>query len=113
MPPEAQMRNKLPRRRQLENFDVKYRTPTGDLREFILSIGFGEDRRPAEVFIQAAKTGQELDALMDDVCILISLCLQHGHAATSLLRTMGEQSMAAAIVAKICSIDEEILAGVR
>ena len=42
-----------------------------------------------EVFAGGAKSGSELDGLLDDSAVLISLLLQHGAAPAALARTMG------------------------
>ena len=66
-------RQRLPARRPSQTETVEH----GNAR-FEVTIGFFPDDRVGEVFASGAKSGSELDGLLDDSAILISLLLQHG-----------------------------------
>jgi hypothetical protein len=73
-----------------------------------LSIGLFPDGRPAEFFLRGAKTGSELDALTDDMCILASLLLQLGITASALVRTTGGLSLVGRALQAVADYDREI-----
>ena len=48
-------------------------------REFSVSIGYRPDSsQPAEVFAAGQKTGSDLQMLLADSCVILSLALQYG-----------------------------------
>ena len=47
-------------------------------RSYAVTIGFYPDGRAGEVFTHGAKAGSEIDFLLDDICVAISLSLQLG-----------------------------------
>jgi hypothetical protein len=58
--------------------------------EYAVSLGFDPaDSWLGEVFTHGAKVGSNMDGILDDACIALSLLLQHGVAPTSLAATMG------------------------
>jgi hypothetical protein len=67
------MREKLPHRRASDLFECTY-----DGRAFHVGVGFFEDGRVAELFIDAPKTASQMSAVMRDAAVLISLALQYG-----------------------------------
>ena len=77
-------RNRLPNRRSNETTTLVF----GGLR-FAVAIGFFPDGRPGEVFASGAKSGCDLDTLLDDACVALSLLLQHGVEPAALARSMG------------------------
>jgi len=56
---------------------------------FAVTIGFFPDGRPGEVFASGAKPGCDLDYLLDDACVALSLLLQHGVEPAALAKSMG------------------------
>lgn len=66
-------RDALPNRRNQISFDFR----RSGVR-FVGSVGFFDDGRPAEVFVQCERASTEIAALGRDAAILISLGLQHG-----------------------------------
>ena len=74
----------LPNRRPNETTNLTF----GGLR-FSVTIGFFPDGRPGEVFASGAKSGCDLDYLLDDACVALSLLLQHGVEPVALARSMG------------------------
>jgi hypothetical protein len=61
-----------------------------DGRCYAVSLGFDPaDSWLGEVFADGAKVGSNMDGILDDACIAVSLLLQHGVAPASLAGTMG------------------------
>ena len=56
------------------------------------AIGFDLTGRPRETFARLEKTGSDLDLLLDDIGVLISLALQHGASPADLAHSMGRVS---------------------
>jgi hypothetical protein len=78
-------RERLPNRRPNETTTLVF----GGLR-FAVTIGFfPADGRPGEVFASGAKSGCDLDYLLDDACVALSLLLQHGVEPAALANSMG------------------------
>ena len=55
---------------------------------YSVTLGFDADRI-AEVFTHGAKVGSGMDRLLDDVCVALSLLLQHGAEPAPLAASMG------------------------
>ncbi len=77
-------RERLPTRRPSETETIEH----GGAR-FDVTLGLFPDGRVGEVFASGAKSGSELDGLLDDSAILISLLLQNGVEPAALAKTMG------------------------
>jgi hypothetical protein len=45
-----------------------------------MTVGLYEGGAAGEIFLRGAKTGSDIDALVDDAATLASLLLQHGYA---------------------------------
>lgn len=61
-----------------------------DGRSYAVSLGFDPaDGWLGEVFAHGAKVGSNMDGILDDACIALSLLLQHGVEPASLAGTMG------------------------
>ena len=77
-------RQRLPNRRKNETVDV-----THDGRVYAVTLGFdpatGEVR---EIFTQG-KVGSDMDAILADTSILLSIMLQHGVQPSSFVGSMG------------------------
>ncbi len=74
-------RHRLPNRRLTETRRVVHRTPDG--RETPVSVSIGYDpaspARPREVFYDAGyQSGADLEFAVQDLCVVLSLLLQHG-----------------------------------
>jgi hypothetical protein len=85
----------------------------GDMR-FMVTIGMYPDGRPGEVFARCGKAGSQMDALVDDACIVVSRLLQHGEPPAMLLRSLGRDgdrpaSVIGAIAEIVNEIDRELL----
>ena len=74
-------RRRLPDRRLTETRRVVHTTPDG--RETVVSVSIGYDPaeplRPREVFYDAGyRSGADLEFVVQDLCVIVSLLLQHG-----------------------------------
>jgi hypothetical protein len=63
----------LPQRRRAETFTVIHWN-----QPFVVTAGFFDDGTPGEVFVDARKTGGDVEAIARDAAVVISLALQHG-----------------------------------
>ena len=67
------MRQALPQRRPAETFNIRFWN-----QPFTVTVGFYADGTPGEVFIDGAKTGQDIQSLARDAAVALSLAIQHG-----------------------------------
>ena len=67
------IRRTLPQRRAAETFDLKFWS-----QPFTVTVGFYADGTPGEVFVDACKTGNDIESIARDAGVLLSLALQHG-----------------------------------
>jgi hypothetical protein len=68
-------RKLLPQRRRAETFNMKF----GDQNAaYAITIGYYDDDRIGEIFIDGAKAGTMMDALARDGAVLTSIGLQYG-----------------------------------
>jgi hypothetical protein len=67
------MRRVLSQRRASETFDLRFWN-----QSFTVSVGFYPDGTPGEVFVDARKTGGDVEAIARDAAVVLSLTLQHG-----------------------------------
>ena len=78
-------RQRLPNRRANETVAVIHEGST-----YAVTLGFepatGQVR---EIFSHCAKVGSAMDGILDDVCILLSILLQHGVQPSSFAGSMG------------------------
>jgi hypothetical protein len=81
-------RTALHDRRLNETVDVIFGAET-----FAICVGFDGDHRrrgqPKEVFATGPKIGSEMQAIVSDACVLISIALQHGIAPAALAHSLG------------------------
>jgi len=78
-------RRRLPNRRPSVTAEL-----THDRCVYAVSVGFDPaDGWLGEVFTHGAKVGSNMDGILDDACIGLSLLLQHGVEPTALASTMG------------------------
>ena len=77
-------RARLPERRPNETIDLAFAG-----RRFAVTVGFYPNGRPGEVFTSGVKVGSDLDAILADACVAVSLLLQHGVEPAALARAMG------------------------
>ena len=60
-------------------------------RRWEVCVGFNEQSLAREIFIDGAKVGSELEALVDDACVAISLLLQCGMPAVELAKHLARE----------------------
>ena len=80
-------RHSLPGRRLTETRKVT----TKEGHTVYLSVGFDprDPLRPREVFYSAGfKSGSQLEFLVQDACVLVSLLLQHGHHPREIAKSL-------------------------
>ena len=82
-------RERLPNRR-----DCAIETIGWAGRSWTVCIGFAPDGRPLECFADGVRSGSQLEALVDDGCIAISLLLQFGARPEDLARAFGREGTA-------------------
>jgi hypothetical protein len=73
------LRRKMPVRRQLPNRRLQVTDKfEWHGKQYLLSVGFDPEGRVGEVFLAGTKAGTDLNGLMTDACVLLSLLLQYG-----------------------------------
>ena len=94
----------LPNRRPNETVDLLF-----EGQRYHVTIGFAPDGRPAEVFCHGAKAGSGMDRLLDDICVALSLLLQHGAKPQDLAHSMGrlDGGMAASVIGALVDLIAE------
>lgn len=80
------MRQRLPNRRPIETFKLKVKQIT-----FECSIGFDANGQPMEIFMDGAKPGSQLDLVMADASVAISVALQHGVSGSAMARSIARE----------------------
>ncbi len=78
-------RNRLPNRRPNETVELLF----NDTR-YAVTVGYYPDTgRIGEVFTHGAKVGSNMDAILDDACVALSLLIQYGTEPGDLASSMG------------------------
>lgn len=78
-------RNRLPNRRPNETVELMFNDTS-----YAVTFGFYPDTGElGEVFTHGAKVGCNMDAILDDACVALSLLLQHGTEPVDLASSMG------------------------
>lgn len=67
------MRNPLPQRRHSESLTI-----WSGARPFTVTVGYYDDNTPGEIFINYGRAGTDMEALMRDAAVVLSLALQFG-----------------------------------
>lgn len=82
------MRKKLPARRQTETVEVLWET-----QKIAVSRGYHADGQLGELFISSrGRPGSELESLLYDVGVLLSLVLQSGYDPTRLAKSLARNT---------------------
>ena len=87
----APARRRLPSRRLTETRHVVHRTPDGRETPVSVSIGYdpADPARPREVFYDAGyRSGADLEFAVQDLCVVLSLLLQHGVSPREIGRSL-------------------------
>lgn len=74
----------LPTRRQSETLRIHF-----DGKPITVCIGYDHEGQPREVFADGAKEGSGVQSLLDDVCVVVSIALQHGIDPSALGKSLG------------------------
>ena len=77
-------RTRLPNRRPSMTATLEAAGQTFDA-----SIGFDTEDQPREVFLRTARDGSQLNALLADAAVVISVALQHGITPAALAKSVG------------------------
>ena len=77
------MRERLPDCRDCETTNLQWKSV-----KLIVSYGFDEDGSIREVFINAAKTGEDIEVMMNDAATAFSIALQSGRTPAELYKSM-------------------------
>ena len=78
-------RQRLPNRRPVITHSLDY---SGD--RYHVSVGYDLTAQPKEVFIRGSKSGSDMDSLLDDVAVVVSVALQNGVNVAELKRSLGD-----------------------
>jgi hypothetical protein len=82
-------RIRLPNRRRAETVDLTI----GNM-PFSATVGFDDDDRPQEVFLDGPKTGSTMSAILGDAAVTISIALQFGIPARALAKSVARLPIA-------------------
>jgi hypothetical protein len=83
----APSRERLPNRRPALTIDLLVGP-----RSYAATIGFDRHGAPKEIFLAGAREGSDMQAVLDDTAITISLALQHGISARALAAALSRIS---------------------
>lgn len=81
------IRRLLPQRRSAETFTVRFWN-----QAFTVTAGRYLDGSLGEVFIDVAKSGQDMQSIARDAAVVLSLALQHGTPIESIQRAVTRDS---------------------
>jgi hypothetical protein len=112
-------RTPLPQRRRSLTADIEHRG-----QQITVAIGFDEAGAPREVFANGPKEGSDMQHILSDACVVISIALQCGVTPAALAHSLGtvpgwidgrEQSIPASPVGAILGIvmAEDVCGGQR
>ena len=83
------VRNRLNNRRQVSTVSLVWPPFSGS--RYHVTVGEYEDGRPGEVWVHGAKVGSEIDALLDDASILMSVLIQVGYDTEDIKHSLGRE----------------------
>ena len=88
----------LPQRRSAETFQLRFWN-----QPVTVTVGYYEDGTPGEIFVDAGKSGQDVQSTARDAAIVVSLALQHGATVATIQHavTRSGDGEAASIVGAI------------
>ena len=84
-------RRRLQQRRRAETFDLSFRNQL-----ITITTGFYADGTLGEVFIDAGKSGQDVQSIARDAGVMLSIALQHGVPVADLRHAVTRDSSGAA-----------------
>lgn len=77
-------RTALPHRRRNETRTIQHRE-----QPIEVTVGFDAEGQPREVFATGPREGSDMQHVLSDACVLISLALQHDIAPVALAKSLG------------------------
>jgi len=83
----AVARYRLKDRRRSENIRLTWSNTA-----WMLTVGFDEQCFAREIFADGSKVGSEMEALLDDACIIVSLALQSGWQIQELVNRLSREA---------------------
>ncbi len=95
-------REKLPERRFSQT--LKFDFGSGGSRHFV-TIGYYDDGRPGELFLDSGKVGTDIKSFLRDGAIAISLALQHGCTVETLREAFSRGEMGEACTPFSAALD--------
>ena len=57
--------------------------------KYSVTVGYNDNQIPKEVFIRSVKPGSQIDEILDDTSVVVSLALQNGLTIPELRRSIG------------------------
>jgi uncharacterized alkaline shock family protein YloU len=57
--------------------------------KYSVTVGYNDNQIPKEVFIRSVKPGSQIDEILDDTSVVVSLALQNGVTIPELRRSIG------------------------
>ena len=84
-------RERLPDRRRGERTEVEFVDAQGNTRRYQVGFGFDRANIIREVFCEAAKSGSDLQDMIHDGCIAMSVALQFGARIGELAKSFSER----------------------
>ena len=76
-------RQRLPNRRDNESREIEV-----DELRCLVTVGFDEEQRPREIFINHSKQGSKIDTLLADIAVLVSIGLQEGIPPAAMAKSL-------------------------
>lgn len=97
------MRAVLPNRRRNETFEFRLEGVV-----FTATVGYADDDKIAELFLNSRKLGSAVDSVARDSAIAVSIALQHGVAISTLRHAMtrNEDGSASSPIGKLLDLLE-------
>ena len=91
---EPSPRTRLPDRRLSETRRIEHVRADGGRARIFITIGYApeEPTRPREVFYdEGYRSGSDLEYLVQDLCVIVSLLLQHGTPPEDIARSLSRR----------------------
>ncbi len=91
---EESPRRHLPDRRLSETRRIEHLRTDGVSARVFITIGYAPDAptRPREVFYdEGYRSGSDLEYLVQDLCVIVSLLLQHGTPPEAIARSLSRR----------------------
>jgi len=82
-------RARLPNRRPSMTETFSFVDTNGNAKEYTVTIGFDpETGRAAEIFLNGAKEGSQMEHILADAAVLVSIALQSGNTLQALSKSL-------------------------